>query len=231
MRAGKAKLYHKLGYKVYVSPDCQLRANREAYELLYLKQPWISGERVPTGDDLVDGMTVIPNPFSRVEFDPGILKWRQFTEDERTIRLSYSPQVRSKLTARTVIDLNISKYRLAGGRDDFSRVESYVKEHFSDGIFVVRRNYDVPGRTFGPLFEVSGVEVEIYDTIYDYCDILYSASRVVCLHTGSVILATCLSRARTICLRTEATQMFWTRRDGVTIVPGSVTDIDLTSAR
>lgn len=228
MRAGKASLYHKLGYKVYVSPNCQLRANREAYELLYLKNPCISGERIPSGDDLVDGLTVIARPFSRVEFDPGILNWQQFSEAERTISLPYAPQARDHLTTRTVIDVNISQYRLAGGRDDFSRVKGYVKEHFSNGVFVVRRNYDVPGREFRPLFNLEGEETELYDSIYDYCDILFSASRVVCLHTGSIVLATCLNRAEIVCLRTEQSQIFWARKNRITIVPGKIADVDLT---
>lgn len=200
----KAKLYRQAGFRVHLDPDSQLKANPEAWEFLFQKNPWIAGEKPIEPGDFVDGVTIERNPHRRIVHDPRILHASQFTLEDRVASLPYVPRLRPEFKGKTVLDLNISSYRLRpGGRDDFSQVEAFVLESYPDAIALLRESYDVSPRGFESLPAVHHFAQATYRTIYDYADIVSSCGRVVCLQTGSELIA-CAYANRVECLRTEA---------------------------
>lgn len=225
-RAARAKLYHMLGYKVYVASSSQLKSNREAYEFLFQKNPYISGEKSVEHDDAVDGIVTEGDPFRRNEFNPRILKRSDFTDEDRVIRPFYRAQPVSSLKDKILLDLNISSYRLAGGRDSFGRIADYVRKNYPNGIALIRENYDLEIRGFEPLPVAREFESITYRTIYDYCDIVSSAAKVVCLQTGSQFLA-CAYNRKVDCLRTEEHQAKVSNRNRLLYFDCDVNDIDL----
>lgn len=201
--SAKAKLYRLAGYRVFLDPESQLKQNPEAWEFLFLKNPWIAGERNAEESDWVDGVTIESSPYRRLLHDPRLLHASQFSMEERVASLPYVPRCRPEFQGITVIDLNISSYRLKpGGRDDFSRVGEFVLEHFRGAIALIRENYNVSPRGFEPLALTSHFDQATYRTIYDYADIVSSCERLVCFQTGSELIA-CAYAQRVECLRTE----------------------------
>ena len=225
-RTARARLYHLLGYKVYVASTSQLKSNREAFEFLFHKNPYISGEKVPEEDDVVDGIIREDKPFKRNEFNPGILKRDDFSKEDRIIRLFYHPRSNPVLKDKILLDLNISSYRLAGGRDSFENVTDYVRRHYPNATALIRENYDLKVRGFEPLPVAREFESITYRTIYDYCDIVSSAAKVVCLQTGSQFLA-CAYNRKVDCLRTEEHQAKVNNPNRLLYFDCDVTDIDV----
>ncbi|MCG8602882.1 MAG: hypothetical protein MI807_22240 [Verrucomicrobiales bacterium] len=225
-RASRAKLYHRLGYRVFVSTDSQLKSNPEAFELLFQKNPFIRGEKSPDPSDLVDGIVTELNPFRRNSFNPRILQRDQFSAEQRRMEIHYRPQVRPELSSATLLDLNISSYRLNGGRDNFEKVEDFVRAHYPDGIAIRRKQYDVEVRGF----EIFPVAEEFpfveYESIYDYCDIVASCKRVVCFQTGAQYLA-CAYCSSIDLLRTENHNSRLNSRNRLLYFDCEIKDIDL----
>lgn len=207
LNSGKAKLYHNLGHKVYVSPESQLKSNPEAFEMLFLKNPYISGEKAKEEGDLVDGITVDRNPFKRNVFSPEILAHNLFSEEERKLKLYYQPQPISGLEDTTIIDLNVSTYRLQEfSQDCFENLDDYVLFNYPGALCIKRSEYNITDRTFEALPVSERFETISYNSIYDYCDIVSSCKKVVCLQTGSEMLACyyndnvdCLLTAKNVC--------------------------------
>jgi len=226
-RAARARLYHRLGHKVFVSDTCQLKSNPEAYELLFQKNPYISGEKTPAPGDVLDGVITENHPFKRTELEPGILKPRDFPVEERKLEIHYHPRLREGLETVTLLDLNISSYRLVpGGRDDFSKVEAYVLEHYPDAVALVRESYDLKERRFEPLPVAKRFPSVAFRTIYDYCDLVASSARVVCLQTGCEPIA-CHYNGKVDCLRTESHNVNPANRNRLLYIDCEVNDIDL----
>ena len=226
--AAKARLYRSAGYKVFLDPASQLKSNAEAYEFLFLKNPFIAGEREPSQTDILDGVVITWDPYERRVYDPPILRARDFTEDERVAKLHYVPVIRPELSEETILDLNISSYRLPGGRDDFSKVPEYVTSQYPGAIAVVRDNYDIRPRTFELLPVAERFRQISYGSIYEYVDIVASCRRVVCLQTGSELIA-CSYNREIHCLRTEEFDACPSARDRrLMFFDCEVHDIDLT---
>lgn len=224
---GLAKLYRKLGYKVFVADNCQLKSNPEAYELFFQKNPYISGEKTIDPDDILDGVITERNPFRRIVLNPGLLKVGDFSQDERQLEIHYHPMRRVEMKGVTLLDLNISSYRLVpGGRDNFGKVEKYVLENYPDAVTIVREKYDVVERSFELLPVASHYPAVGYRTIYEYCDLVFSCDKVVCLQTGSEPLA-CHYNGKVDCLRTEAYNANPASRNRLMFINCEVNDIDL----
>lgn len=226
-RSARAKLYYRLGHKVFVSDTCQLKSNPEAYELLFLKNPYISGEKSPEPGDILDGVVTESNPFNRTEMEPGILKAHNFAVEERRLEIHYHPRPRSGLHDVVLLDLNISSYRLVpGGRDDFSKVEAYVLDHYPNAVSLVRENYDLSVRGFELLPVARRFPAVSFRSIYDYCDLVASTAKVVCLQTGSEMLA-CHFNGKVDCLRTEDYYVDPANRNRLHYIDCEINDIDL----
>lgn len=226
-RSARAKLYHHLGHKVFVSDTCQLKSNPEAYELLFQKNPYISGEKSPVPGDILDGVITEAAPFKRTEMEPDILKARDFPVEQRKLEIHYHPRLRGGLHDVVFLDLNISSYRLVpGGRDDFSKVEDYVLKHYPNAVGLVREDYNLSVRGFEPLPVTRRFPSVSFRSIYDYCDLVASCARVVCLQTGSEMLA-CHFNGRVDCLRTEDYYVDPANRNRLHYIDCEINDIDL----
>jgi len=191
-----AALYHKLGYKVYVDPHAPLTTNPQAYEILYLKNPYIAGQKAKEPSDIFHGVTFkenwrdLPIAKRRVDHNPNILKFQNFSIEDRILRINYVPRLRPELFGTVLLDMNISNYRLEpGGRDNLGGVADYVRKHYPRAIAVRREVYDIEARGFSCLSVADEYEHVEYSTIYDYCDIVASVDKVVCLQTGSQLFA------------------------------------------
>jgi len=225
-RAAKARLYRKLGYNVYVSSTSQLKSNPEAFELLFQKNPYIAGAKTPDPDDLIDGIVAEKDPFRRNTFDPGILRQPDFSEEERQIQIHYLPKRMPGLEETTILDLNISSYRLDERRDSFSNVAAYVRKHYPGALAILRSDYDLEEREFGPLPVAAEFDSIDFGTIYDYCDIASSCKKMICLQTGSLPIA-CYYNRTVDCLRTEGFRADPTDRNRLLFIDCDFADIDV----
>lgn len=200
----KAKLYRLAGARVFLDPSSQLKANPEAWDFLFAKNPWVAGEKEAVEGDCIDGVSILANPHRRIVHDPGFLRAAMFSMQERVASLAYVPRKLPALSGVVVVDLNISSYRLRpGGRDDFSHVGEFVASRYPDALALIREDYDVSPRSFEPLPAASLLQPLVYKTIYDYADIANSCERIACLQTGSELIA-CAYAQKVDCLRTEA---------------------------
>lgn len=226
-RSNRARLYHRLGYEVYVAESSQLRTNPEAFELLFLKNPFIRGQRTIESEDFVDGVFVETSPLKRSVYEPQILRPDLFGETERIMKIHYEPQILADFSEKTLLDLTISSYRLRpGGRDDFSNVAAFVRKQYPEAITVLRNSNGTVKRTFEPLPVVEEFPSIHYDSIYDYCDLAASCRRIVTLQTGSQYLAGAFCKELEL-LRTEEFRTQLSGRESLLFFDTTIREFDL----
>jgi hypothetical protein len=179
------QLYSEQGYDVYISNQNAIR-NQEIYDLIWGMNPYIKGtlNSPPTAGACKGFHRHTDNPMKNMELMHGLSNGTQ-----KYPIIYYKPKLISDLSNCLLFDTTSIAQKYRNKRiisDEFANV--FSKYPHLDKKRVVFKH--LPNRD-DPPFDTDTIEV---NSIYEYCDMIYSCNVFLCLLSGQSALASAIKQ-------------------------------------
>jgi len=178
------KLYSELGYEVYISKGNVCR-NPEIYDLVWKLNPYIKGEI----DEPPNAGECIPLQFVTEQYITNIERSHDLSNGTEIYPIIYySPKKLDSLENTIIYDITSisSIYSDEYIHRSFTKIfEKYPNHDRKKVVFKYISNRETPD------FNTNIIEI---NSIYDYCDILYSCKVYVSLLSGGSVLASAIKQ-------------------------------------
>jgi hypothetical protein len=174
--------FTEAGFDVYLSNEIKF-SNDGIKKLVWDLNPYIKGisNELPNAGDL-DGVIYQNYGFGFIG------NWEKIHELEPTSKIPdiyYYPQLNHDLADSTIIDISSKSLSKIYCVDILLE---FIRKWYKNPIFVV-------GKNFNGIIGVNDKVIHIND-IFQYCDIIYSCKKYVCLNSGGNSLAAGLTKYR-----------------------------------
>lgn len=179
---------NEAGYDVYISDKAKYR-NREIYDLWWGMNPFVIGESsepANVGDSVFEyknhGLGLIGN----WEKQAGLGEpYSKFPE------IYYQPKLHDNLKDITLIDFSCVSLHEEYARDADKLKKLVPKENYLFLLF----SQDVCSPN-DPYFQLQSDNGYVCKDIFDYCDVLHSCKKLLCLMSGAAVIESALQRFR-----------------------------------
>ena len=179
------QLYSEKGYDVYISSDNAYR-NPQIADITWKLNPYIKGiTDLPPNAGSCNGVYWINNEYIKsIEYAHG------FREGLNKYPIIYYTPKKIDALANTVIyDMNATSNEYS----DFFILSSFIKifnkYHNCEKKKIIPTSLASVRNT--PCFSTENIDVH---NLFEYCDIIYSCKALICLHSGTAVLASAVKR-------------------------------------